>query len=404
MTPRVVFDRVWKKFRRGERHDSLRDLLPAATRRLFRRLPPRELSAEEFWALRDISFEVKPGEALGIIGPNGAGKSTTLKLLTKFLRPTQGRAEVRGRAGALIDVAAGFHPDLTGRENVFLQGSIMGLKRRETRARFDEIVASSGIGDFIDTPVKRYSSGMNARLGFAIAAHLDPDVLIIDEVLSVGDRAFQQRCVERMRHFVETGCAIVFVSHHLDSILRLCGEAMLLDHECLSLGPAAQTVRRYVEGGLTPSTSLEADLIGQLNDNRGVLADVISPGTPLVLSFEIGANRDLPGTLVSGLVCARATDQLCVYDVNFELRHHGFTGVRAGERVRFETRLTANLLRGTYHLSLHLYDPSRAAFVGRMRPLPFSIEEQRSYAGVADLAAVLEGTRLHGREPASDRP
>jgi lipopolysaccharide transport system ATP-binding protein len=188
MPSAIVFDRVWKKYRRGERHDSLRDLLPAAVLRLLRpRRQASELQTEEFWALKDVSFEVGPGEALGIIGPNGAGKSTVLKLLTRILKPTLGACRVTGRVGALIEVAAGFHPDLTGRENIYLQGAILGMKRGEIARKLDEIVAFSGIEDFIDTPVKRYSSGMNARLGFSIAAHVDPEVLLIDEVLAVGD-------------------------------------------------------------------------------------------------------------------------------------------------------------------------------------------------------------------------
>ncbi len=167
---------------------------------MFRQSTPPDLEAEEFWALRDVSFEVRRGEAIGIIGPNGAGKSTTLKLLNRILRPTKGSCWLRGRVGALIEVAAGFHPDLTGRENVFLQGAIMGMRRAEIATKLDEIVEFAGVAEFVDTPVKRYSSGMNARLGFSIAAHLEPDVLIIDEVLSVGDAAFQRRCMERMEN------------------------------------------------------------------------------------------------------------------------------------------------------------------------------------------------------------
>ncbi|PYR53741.1 MAG: hypothetical protein DMF95_02820, partial [Acidobacteria bacterium] len=216
--PAVMFDGVWKKFRRGERHDSLRDLIPAIARGVLGRRRSNDLHDEEFWAVRDVSFEVQPGEALGIIGPNGAGKSTTLKLLTKILKPTQGRCEVRGRAGALIEVAAGFHPDLTGRENVYLQGAIMGMRRAGIAKHFDEIVDFAGVHEFIDTPVKRYSSGMNARLGFAIAVNLDPEVLIIDEVLSVGDMGFQRRCVQRMREFKRNGVSIVFVSHNLQAV------------------------------------------------------------------------------------------------------------------------------------------------------------------------------------------
>src|SRR5207248_1473474 len=178
-----------------------------------------DLVAEEFWAVRDISFAVNEGEALGIIGPNGAGKSTVLKLLTRILKPTRGTCAVRGRVGALIEVAAGFHPDLTGRENVFLQGAVMGMKRAEIVRAFDDIIDFAGIAGFVDTPVKRYSSGMNARLGFSIAAHLSPDVLIIDEVLSVGDAAFQERCTTRMQSLIAEGIPLVFVSHNLPAVL-----------------------------------------------------------------------------------------------------------------------------------------------------------------------------------------
>src|SRR5687768_12595331 len=164
--PAVIFDHVWKKFRRGERLDTLKDAALACLKRPFAgRLGSNVLGADEFWVLKDVSFEVRSGKALGIIGPNGAGKSTALKLLTKILRPTSGRTEIRGRVGALIEVAAGFHPDLTGRENVYLQGAIMHMKRAEIARKFDEIVEFAGLAAFIDTPVKRYSSGMNARLG-----------------------------------------------------------------------------------------------------------------------------------------------------------------------------------------------------------------------------------------------
>ena len=176
--PVVTFDKVWKKFRRGERHDSLRDLIPNLARRAFAKPALAELEDQEFWAVKEVSFEVNRGEAVGIIGPNGAGKSTALKLLTRILRPNRGACAVRGRVGALIEVAAGFHPDLTGRENIALQGAIMGMRKQQIADRFDEIVEFSGVSAFIDTQVKRYSSGMQARLGFSVAAHMDPDVAV----------------------------------------------------------------------------------------------------------------------------------------------------------------------------------------------------------------------------------
>jgi ABC-type polysaccharide/polyol phosphate transport system ATPase subunit len=250
----VEFERVWKKFRRGESHNSLRDLAPAIVRRLLgRRTASSELSTADFWAVRDVSFTVRPGQALGIIGPNGAGKSTILKLLTSILRPTRGRCAVRGRIGALIEVSAGFHPDLSGRENVFLQGAIMGMPAADIARKFDAIVDFSEIAEFIDTPVKRYSSGMNARLGFSIAAHLDPEVLIIDEVLAVGDFSFQQRAFGRVRELVKRNIPVVMVSHQLERVAELCSDAILLNHGEIAMeGKPADCIAAYV---LAPSRS-----------------------------------------------------------------------------------------------------------------------------------------------------
>lgn len=245
---RIEFDHVWKSFHRGELHDSLRDLIPAMARRLVGRAPDRsQLGEDDFWAVKDVNFEVTPGEALGIIGPNGAGKSTILKLLSGILRPNRGTCRVEGRIGALIEVAAGFHPDLTGRENIFLQGSIMGMRKDEIQQQFDEIVEFAGIPEFIDTQVKRYSTGMNARLGFAIAAHLKPEVLLIDEVLAVGDYAFQKRAFERIGAIVRREIPVVIVSHQLDRIAQLCTKAILLEKgEVRFRGSATETIAAYV--------------------------------------------------------------------------------------------------------------------------------------------------------------
>ena len=244
----VLFSDVWKKFRRGVRHDSLRDLIPSTIRRALghARQDVPDVDWREFWAVRDVSFEVGSGEALGIIGPNGAGKSTILKLLTRLMKPTKGHCQVNGRAGALIEIAGGFHPDLTGRENVYLQGAIMGMKRAEISLKFDEIVDFAGAAEFIDTQVKRYSTGMNTRLGFAIAAHLDPDVLLIDEVLSVGDAAFRERCMERMRELRRRDVPLVFISHNLGLVLNLCTRVIVMDRGAVRFeGDPARAIQEY---------------------------------------------------------------------------------------------------------------------------------------------------------------
>ncbi len=183
----------------------------------------------DFWALRDVGFEVSPGEVVGIIGRNGAGKSTLLKVLSRITKPTEGRVELRGRVGSLLEVGTGFHPELTGRENIYLNGAILGMSRREIAAKFDEIVAFAEVEKFLDTPVKRYSSGMYVRLAFAVAAYLEPEILIVDEVLAVGDMAFQRKCMGRMHEVGQAGATVLFVSHNMPAIETLCDRAILLD-------------------------------------------------------------------------------------------------------------------------------------------------------------------------------
>src|SRR5690242_13777351 len=235
-------------------------MIPAVASRLVR--GRREsFDARDFWAVQDVSFSVRPGEALGIIGPNGAGKSTILKLLTRIVRPTRGRCGIRGRVGTLIEIAAGFHQDLTGAENIFLQGCIMGMTRREIAARFDDIVDFSELAEFIDTPVKRYSSGMNARLGFAIAAHMNPDVMVVDEVLAVGDWRFQRKAFDRIGEMVRRGLPVVVVSHQLDRIASLCTHCLLLDRgRVVKRGRPDECIAQYVTTGVQAQRQNAVDL------------------------------------------------------------------------------------------------------------------------------------------------
>jgi lipopolysaccharide transport system ATP-binding protein len=249
-----------KKYRIGamQREKSLRealtDVFSAPFRRAGKLLRGQATGAAELdetiWALRDISFEVRQGEAIGVIGGNGAGKSTLLKILSRITEPTTGYAEIRGRVGSLLEVGTGFHPELTGRENIYLNGAILGMKKVEILKKFDEIVAFSEVEKFIDTPVKHYSSGMYLRLAFAVAAHLEPEILIVDEVLAVGDGRFQKKCVDKMQDVEKSGNTIIFVSHNMEAILRLCKRAILLqDGRIVKEGTSHEVVAAYLSTG-----------------------------------------------------------------------------------------------------------------------------------------------------------
>lgn len=248
MQPALRLSHVYKKFSRGEYHDSLRDLIPSLVSRFTgQRRASGPLRQREFWALNDISFDVAPGESVAIIGHNGAGKSTMLKHLCGIMRPTSGDIITCGRLAALIEVGAGFHGDLTGRENIYLNGVILGMTRAEIRRKFDDIVQFSGLEEFLGTPVKRYSSGMYARLGFSVAAHIEPDILIVDEVLSVGDMLFQARSLEKMKAIVRGGATVIFVSHNLQAVSDLCDRAILLDRgQLISDGSTDDVVQQYI--------------------------------------------------------------------------------------------------------------------------------------------------------------
>jgi lipopolysaccharide transport system ATP-binding protein len=251
----------------------------SSVQRLWQRVRRRS----DFWALRDVTFSVQRGEALGIIGHNGAGKSTILKLLSNITTPTFGEIAIEGRLAALIEIGSGFHPELTGRENVYLNGALLGMRRREITAKLDSIVEFAGVQQFIDVPVKRYSSGMYLRLGFSIAAHLDPDILLLDEVLAVGDATFQAKCLDRVTELKRAGTTIVFISHNLHAVARLCERTLLLSRgEILSDGPTNDVIAEYERrlSSLTPSTPHGEPLI---TDPRAV--EIIS------LSFYDSQNR-----------------------------------------------------------------------------------------------------------------
>ncbi len=247
----ITADALSKRYRIGELragYGTLRDSLTRTAGRVGRR---QRHGKEHIWALRDVSFDLAEGEVLGLIGRNGAGKSTLLRVLTRITAPTSGTATIRGRIGSLLEVGTGFHPELTGSENVYLNGAILGMRRREIARKYDDIVEFSGVSRFIDTPVKRYSSGMYVRLAFSVAAFLEPEILLVDEVLAVGDAEFQRRCLGRMEDMGESGRTVVFVSHNMQTIAQLCDRAILLEGGSVVLdGDSTDVVARYLQSGL----------------------------------------------------------------------------------------------------------------------------------------------------------
>lgn len=263
MTPIVKVENLSKVYQIGTRtagYATLRESLTSVVRAPLANLRRYTEKTEDIWALRDVSFTVMAGEVLGVIGQNGAGKSTLLKILSRITEPTTGRAELYGRSGSLLEVGTGFHPELTGRENIFLNGAILGMTRPEIQRKFDEIVAFAELEKFLDTPVKRYSSGMYMRLAFSVAAHLDPEILVVDEVLAVGDAAFQKKCLGRMRDISTEGRTVLFVSHNMAAIRSLCTRGILLSKgQKVFEGSAGECVDRYL-ADVTQNATNEVDL------------------------------------------------------------------------------------------------------------------------------------------------
>ena len=384
----IALNHVYKKFKKGEIHDSLRDFIPSLARRFFRARDNDSLGLKEFWALQDVSFEIHKGESFGIIGHNGAGKSTILKHLCGIMKPTRGTIEVHGRLSALIEVGAGFHPDLTGRENVFLNGTILGMSKEEIRAKFDEIVEFSGLQDFIDTPVKRYSSGMYARLGFSVAAHLQPDILVIDEVLSVGDYLFQRKCIEKMDAILKTGVTIIFVSHNLKAVADLCQKTLLLGHgKVIETGSTKEVIKTYMtQGSLGPR---------QLIDKEIVISKVFVHGEEGEdLQFETGQRVYCEIEIAAKVRCDRLSisiyleddNQVPVFDTSTERLKYPPICLNAGESWKCEYELFLNLAPGTFHWGVLVYRYDIQKAYDRLFPAAtMYVHSQTDVRGIANL-------------------
>lgn len=314
---------------------------------------------ETIWALRDISFELMQGQVLGIIGRNGAGKSTLLKLLSRVTEPTEGYAEIHGRVGSLLEVGTGFHPELTGRENIFLNGAILGMKRTEIEAKFDEIVEFAEVRKFIDTPVKRYSSGMYLRLAFAVAAHLEPEILVVDEVLAVGDAEFQQKCLGKMSDVAREGRTVLFVSHNMSAILRLTQETLVLEKGKIVLrAPTPEAVDFYMTSNMARSGEyIWQDPVASRDgpfqphalrviDHQGRIADRIASTEGCRVEFEYELSRNVTGLRIGLYVnSSRGESVFTSFDTDDPSRYERFTERPAG---RYISRCTipSDLMNG----------------------------------------------------------
>jgi lipopolysaccharide transport system ATP-binding protein len=379
------------------RPTSLREALSHGVRRwackVFRRSEARgeqaDAGTQEFWALKDISFEVKRGEVVGLVGRNGAGKSTLLKIISRITTPTEGRLTVRGRIVSLLEVGTGFHPDLTGRENLYLNGAILGMTRAEIRKKFDEIVAFAEVETFLDTPVKFYSSGMYARLAFSVAAHLDPDILILDEVLAVGDTAFQTKCLGKMRDVAGEGRTVLFVSHNMAAVNRLCQRALLLEDGRLVMdAPTEGVVSEYLMKTVTGTTGESTWPDGKANqgvtelkvfalrvyDGAGRVSSVLDAAQGFLVEIEYRVYEPLPRSRV-GLVLSSA-DGATVFDTH-DADTPSFSGTRRPGWYRARCAVPANLLNsGRYVLSVNAGIPHKKNLAWLERVLEVLIEDR----------------------------
>ncbi len=366
-----------KRYRIGtapERYKTLRDTIVAGVSAPFKRLRYGPTASQAgratslIWALRQVSFEVPRGKVLGIVGRNGAGKSTLLKILSRVTEPTEGSAEIHGRVGSLLEVGTGFHPELTGRENIYLNGAILGMKRLEIERKFDEIVAFSEVAQFIDTPVKRYSSGMYLRLAFAVAAHLEPEILVVDEVLAVGDAEFQRKCMGKMSDVAQAGRTVLFVSHNMSAILRLTEETIVLDTGHLVYrAPTPQAVDYYMAAGFTgageriwTAQEVPADAAPfipcalRLRDEKGQVADTLRSTEPIHVEIEYQLSQPITGLRVGiYLLTMRGEYVFTSFDLD-DPQQFEKLGVRQSGRYVSKCTIPPNMLNeGRYVLAVN---------------------------------------------------
>lgn len=387
----IHVERLSKQYRLGQvvaaqptLGERLYDVAGSALNRLRGKQAQETTKGDAFWALNDVSFEAEQGKVFGVIGRNGAGKSTLLKILSRITEPTSGEALMHGRVGSLLEVGTGFHPELTGRENVYLNAAILGMKRREVAAKFDDIVAFAELEKFIDTPVKRYSSGMYVRLAFAVAAHLEPEVLLIDEVLAVGDAGFQQRCLGRMSEIAQGGRTVLFVSHDMGAIARLCDKVMLLDGGQVELiGEPQQAIDRYLQlvsnwrsdpagvfnGSLTEVMRFHELTINGVNNTQ---PRIVHPEQPIKLHVTGSVDRLVPNFRTTFSIFRDGTRLLTQHDTPVP------TDMPAG-KFEAQTEIPAYLLRpGRYTVSIGGYRDGMREYIWGTDLMDFTVSEMWS--------------------------
>ncbi len=395
--PAIKVEGLGKKYflrhqQESGRYTALRDVIAGKAKSLVKLgAKPKPPPVEEFWALKDVAFEINQGEAVGVIGRNGAGKSTLLKLLSRITEPTKGSIRLRGRVASLLEVGTGFHPELTGRENIFLNGAILGMTRVEIRRKFDEIVAFAEVERFLDTPVKRYSSGMYVRLAFAVAAHLEPEILIVDEVLAVGDSAFQKKCLGKMQDVSQReGRTVLFVSHNMAAIGELTQRCVYLDRGTVKAdGPTPAMVQKYLalaseHGGIYQSKSERSPRVDRVEIKTSRANQVQISGEPLELQFTIEHGEPRQGMCFSFQIINQfgaAVGHCWVYDQDQPI-------CRTGSRTVLKCHIPKlHLNVGTFYLKTYLSEPPGGHFFETLEvPLSFEV-------------SIVEKTTLFGWRP-----
>jgi lipopolysaccharide transport system ATP-binding protein len=397
--PVIHVERLGKRYRIGEsgRHKALRHLLGDALRAPVRMLKGPKTGSRNgsnppgtgfIWALKDIGFGVRQGEVLGLIGRNGAGKSTLLKILARITRPTQGYAEIRGRVGSLLEVGTGFHPELTGRENVYMSGAILGMRKAEIERKFDEIVDFAGVERFLEMPLKHYSSGMQMRLAFAVAAHLEPEILLVDEVLAVGDIVFQKKCLGKMQEVSSSGRTIIFVSHNMGAVSQLCGRCAMLDGGLLKVVDSPEVVigryladasssERMASPGSTRNLGADAIitecwLAGE--DGRPLSIVDVQRGCQIALRILVRRNS---GDIDVGIQVRNST-QVLLFTSNLRQSANGHSPLEAGENVFFVCIPGHFLAPGNYSLTVGTHRPNVELLDFHEDILRFQVEETGS--------------------------